>query len=292
MFSRFSAEQSAFGLPFVSSLKKFMTEEDIYGDDQYISEFHMKNNPALGLTLFEYVNMMSQKIFGEYTSGADRVLKQQMIHCEWMRVTLEALRIHKWFSSGVIYWMYNDCWAAAHGWSIVDYYVKPKPGYYAFKRAAQPVIASIEKKDNKLNVYCCNDSLEKISGKAKLYLYDFKADKNVWETDFDFGTEENSASKVYTIAYNDVEKFMTKTTILICDAETNLGNDRAFFVAKRFCDLDIEYSDVEIIDRNDDEITVKAKTFTPFVMLDEEMLLEDNCFMLKAGETRTVRFVK
>ena len=188
--------------------------------------------------------------------------------------------------------MYNDCWAAANGWAIVDYYVKPKPGYYAFKRAAQPVIASIEKKDNKLNVYCCNDSLEKISGKAKLYLYDFKADKNVWETDFDFGTEENSTSKVYTIAYNDVEKLMTKTTMLICDAETNLGNDRAFFVAKRFCDLDIEYSDVEIIDRNDDEITVKAKTFTPFVMLDEEMLLEDNCFMLKAGETRTVRFVK
>lgn len=292
MFSRFSAEQSAFGLPFVSSLKKFMTEEDIYGDDQTISEFHMKNNPDLGLTLFEYVNMMSQKIFGEYTSGADRVLKQQMVHCEWMRVTLEAHRIHKWFSSGVIYWMYNDCWAAANGWAIVDYYVKPKPGYYAFKRAAQPVIASIEKKNGELNVYCCNDSLERVNGTAKLYLYDFKADKNVWETEFYFGTEENSTSKVYTASYENIEKLMTKTTMLICDVDSNLGSDRAFFVAKRFCDLDIEYSDVDIVSRNDDEITVKAKTFTPFVMLDEEKLLEENCFMLKAGETKTVKFVK
>jgi beta-mannosidase len=292
MFSRFSAEQSAFGLPFVSSLRKFMTDEDIYGDDQYISEFHMKNNPDLGLTLFEYVNMMSQKIFGDYTSGADRVLKQQMVHCEWMRVTLEAHRTHKWFSSGVIYWMYNDCWAAANGWSIVDYYVKPKPGYYAFKRAAQPVIAAIEKRKDDLCVFCCNDSLEAVNGKAKLYLYDFKADKNVWEADFDFCTEENSTSKAYSVCYADVEKLMTSTTILICDAETNLGSDRAFFVAKRFCDLEIEYTDVEVISRTDNEITVKAKTFTPFVMLDEEKLLEDNCFMLKAGETRTVKFVK
>ena len=252
----------------------------------------MKNNPALGLTLFEYVNMMSQKIFGEYTSGADRVLKQQMIHCEWMRVTLEAHRIHKWFSSGVIYWMYNDCWAAANGWSIVDYYVKPKPGFYAFKRAAKALIASIEKKNDKINVYCCNDSLKEANGKAKLYLYDFKADKNLWEKEFDFGTDVNSSSAVFTCDYTEIEKLMTRTTILICDAETNIGNDRAFFVPKRFCDLDIEYTDVEILGRTDSEITVRAKTFTPFVMLDEEELLEDNCFMLKAGETRTVKFVK
>ena len=292
MFSRFSAEQSAFGLPFASSLKNFMTDEDIYGEDQYISEFHMKNNPDLGLTLFQYVNMMSQKIFGDYTDGKDRVLKQQMIHCEWMRVTLEAHRIHKWFSSGVIYWMYNDCWAAANGWSIVDYYVKPKPGFYAFKRAAQPIIASIEKKNDKINVYCCNDSLNVANGKAKLYLYDFKNDKNLWEAEFDFGTDVNSSSVVYTCDYAPIEKLMTKTTMLICDAETNIGADRAFFVPARFCDLDIEYKDVEIISRTDSEITVKAKTFTPFVMLDEEKILEDNCFMLKAGETRTVKFVK
>ena len=84
---------------------------------------------------------------------------------------------------------------------------------------------------------------------------------------------------------------MTKTTILICDAETNLGDDRAFFIPARFCDLDIEYTDVDVISRTDTEITVKAKTFTPFVMLDEEKVLEDNCFALKAGETRTVRFI-
>ena len=83
----------------------------------------------------------------------------------------------------------------------------------------------------------------------------------------------NSSSVVYTCDYAPIEKLMTKTTMLICDAETNIGVDRAFFVPVRFCDLDIEYKDVEIISRTDSEITVKAKTFTPFVMLDEEKMV-------------------
>ncbi len=291
MFSRFSAEQSAFGLAFASCLKKFMTDEDIYGEDQSISEFHMKNNPALGLTLFEYVNVMSKKIFGDYTDGYDRVRKQQMLQCEWIRVTFEAHRRNKWFSSGIIYWMYNDCWPAANGWSIVDYYANPKPAYYTFKRCAQPVVASIEEKNGSANVYVSNDALEACSGKGKLYLYDFKADKNVYEKEFSFDVAENIANKVYTCDYNEIVSKMTSTTVLICDVETNLGSDRAFFIKDRFCDLDIEYTDVEVLSRTDTEITVRAKEFTPYVMLDEEKLMEENCFMLKKGETKTVKFI-
>ena len=292
MFSRFSAEQAALGLPFVSTLRNFMTEEDIYGEDQYISEFHTKNNPGLDLSLFAYINIMAQKLFGNYVSGEDRVRKQQMLHCEWIRVTLEAHRIHKWFSSGIIYWMYNDCWPAANGWSIADYYAQPKPGFYAFKRASQPVIASLEKKNGKLNVYCCNDSLEKVTGTAKLYLYDFKANKNLWEADFPFGTDGNSTTIAYAFDYSEIEKQFTSTTVLICDVQTNLGKDRAFFVADRFCDLDLTYTDAEVIERSESQITVKGKEFIPFVMLDEGRLLEDNCFMLKAGETKTIRFAE
>ena len=292
MFSRFSAEQAALGLPFVSSLRKFMTEADILGEDQSISEFHTKNNPGLDLSLFAYINIMAQKLFGEYTDGEDRVRKQQMLHCEWIRVTLEAHRIHKWFSSGIIYWMYNDCWPAANGWSIVDYYARPKPGFYAFQRAAQPVIVSLEKKNGEWKVYCCNDSLEKVQGKAKLYLYDTKAEKNLWETEFVFEINANSSSVVYTEAHSEIERIATKQTVLICDATTNVGDDRAFLLNGKFCDLDLEYADAEIIGRTDTEITVRAKSFLPFVLLDEEKLLEENCFMLKAGETKTVRFVE
>jgi beta-mannosidase len=141
---RFNAEQGVLGMPFVSCLKKFMTEEDIFGDDTYMSEFHTKNNPGLPVrTIYGYVDIMSKKIFGDFKDGADRVLKMQMLQCEWVRLSLELARRNKWYSSGIIYWMYNDCWPAANGWSLVDYYANPKPSYYAFKRAAKPVMGFV-----------------------------------------------------------------------------------------------------------------------------------------------------
>lgn len=291
MYSRFSAEQAALGLPFVSSLRKFMTEEDIFGEDRTVSEFHTKNNPGLDLSLFEYINIMTRKLFGEYTDGKDRARKQQMLHCEWIRVTLEAHRIHKWFSSGILYWMYNDCWPAANGWSIVDYYARPKPAFYAFQRAAKPVIVSLEKKNGNILVHCCNDSLETVSGEGKLYLHDIHTGENLWESVFAIQTDVNSSAVVHTVPYSELRQMLTNGTVLICDAETNLGNDRAFFLEGRFCDLDLDYTEAEIISREAEEITVRAKSFTPFVLLDEEKLLEENCFMLKTGETKTVRFV-
>ncbi|MCQ2432267.1 MAG: hypothetical protein MJ175_06660, partial [Clostridia bacterium] len=74
--ARFPAEQPALGMPYVSSLEKFLDEEDIFGDDTAMSEYHTKNNPGLGsISLYGYIDRMAKGIFGGYTSGADRVKK-------------------------------------------------------------------------------------------------------------------------------------------------------------------------------------------------------------------------
>lgn len=287
--TRFSAEQAAFGLPFVSCLENFMTEEDIYGEDTSISEFHMKNNPALGsITLFDYVNLMAQKIFGEYTDGRDRILKQQMLHCEWIRLTLEAHRRNKWFSSGIIYWMFNDCWPAANGWSIVDYYANPKPGYYAFKRAAKPVIASLEQSAEKLNVYICNDSLSQTTGTAKVYLYDFMNDSEIWSREITYTIEANATGCIAAIDISEYHNLLNSHSILLCD----IDGDRAMLVDKRFKDLDLHYEPVEILESTDSYILVKAKEFQPYVMLDVPVTLEENCFVMKKNEICKINIIK
>ena len=287
-FARFSAEQAAFGLPFVSSLEKFMTEEDIFGEDTTISEFHMKNNPALGsITLFDYVNLMAQKIFGEYTDGQDRIRKQQMLHCEWMRLTFEAHRRNKWFSSGLLYWMFNDCWPAANGWSIIDYYAAPKPAYYMFKRCAKPAVVCLEERSGQISVYVSNDALEEAVGSGLLYLYDLKNNRNLSEMKFDFHVAANSAEKVFACEAEDI----LPNTIWLCDIECSLNNDRTLLVPKRFCDLDIRYADARIIRQSENEIEVTADEFQPYVMLDVPYLLEENCFTLKKGEKKIVRIL-
>lgn len=285
--TRFSVEQASLGMPFVSSLKRFMTDEDIFGSDTSVSEYHTKNNPCLEVTIFDSIMLMAEKLFGKYKDGADRVLKQQMLQCEWIRLSFELHRRNKWFTSGILYWMLNDCWPAANGWSIIDYYVQPKPAFYSFKRCAKPVLASIYEDDGRLKVNISNDALKAVNGSGKLYLYDFKNNTNALESCFEFSVEENSCADVYEADFGSVFEGTGSSVILICDIETDNGADRAFFVNRRFCDLDISYSAYSVTARGDDFIEVEARELSPYTIIDIPGL-EDNCFLLKKGEKRKI----
>ena len=97
--------------------------------------------------------------------------------------------------------MFNDCWPAANGWSIIDYYAMPKPAYYVFKRCAQPVLCCLTENDNKFEVRISNDTLKDANGKCKLYLYDFKKDSVLIEYNIKFTIEKNSSDTVYALDY-------------------------------------------------------------------------------------------
>ncbi|KAF2472597.1 glycoside hydrolase [Lindgomyces ingoldianus] len=46
---------------------------------------------------------------------------------------------------GVLVWQLNDCWPTM-SWAVVDYYLVPKPAYYAIKRAMAPVTIGVSRK--------------------------------------------------------------------------------------------------------------------------------------------------
>jgi beta-mannosidase len=239
------------------------------------------------VTLYGYVELLAQKIFGEFTSGEDRIRKMQMLQCEWIRLTLELYRRNKWFSSGILYWMYNDCWPAANGWSIVDYYAMPKPSYYMFKRCAKPVIASLEQEGTELRVYVCNDSLEPVSGTGKVYLYDFREDREVMATDFEYRVDANTSSRVLTVNYAAMSAQMTNSTVILCD----IPGDRAFLIPDRYQDLDLIYGEAKILEKTENSVTITADSFLPFAMVDVPAILDDNCMPLKKGEVKTLKMI-
>ena len=287
--SRFNAEQAAMGMSFASSLEKMMSPEDIWGNPAML-QYHTKSNPALlPYTLYGYTEQMSQKIFGRFLSGQDRLLKMQMLQCEWIRFSMELFRRNKWFSSGIIYWMYNDCWPAASGWSIVDYYARPKPAYYAFKRGAKPFLLSLTVTVGMLCVFGSNDSLKSTAGSGKLYLYDFKENRNILEKDFRFFLNENSAEQIFACSYGDFSGKMTASTVILCDAVSDINPDRTLYIPRRYADMDICYDKIKITADTDASVTVTAEEFTPFAIFDVPYLLEDNCFILKKGESRTIK---
>ncbi len=289
---RFTTEQPAIGMPFVSSLRKFMTDEDIFGADTTVSEYHTKNNPGLGaVTLYGYVDRMTRGIFGAYKDGADRIQKMQYLHCEWIRLSLELFRRHAWYSSGILYWMWNDCWPAANGWSMVDYYGCPKPGYYAFQRCAGPVMASIVPDDQgRTKVYVSVNGLTEAVGKLWLYRYNLVTGEEDCESGIYLRQKANGAA----VALDVPAIPMTNETVLLADVETDAGCDRAFALPPmhRYADMAVSLTDGKAVVVEEDEtgITLRADGAVPFAMVDVAGVYRGFGGFMKNGEVR--RFVR
>ena len=291
--SRFTPEQPAIGMPFVSSLLRFMTEEDILGDDVSISEYHTKNNPGLGeISLYGYVERLALGIFGPFRSGADRIRKMQLLQCEWIRLSLSLYRRNAWYSSGILYWMWNDCWPAANGWSMVDYYGRPKPSWYAFREAAAPFSLSI---------------LPDAGGKTKVFLSFFGADETAEGSGvlsryrISDGKEDLVIPFSFTIRAGESLPVLSlpsvelgKGSLLLADAETPRGRIRAFSLPDGVDYADAAFSlserDCEVLYEDSDSILVEGRETCPFVILDRpDSILSENLFFLKKGERRLIR---
>lgn len=289
--SRFCAEQPALGMPYVSSLRRFMTEEDIFGDDVSVSEYHTKNNPGLGeVTLYGYVDRLARGMFGDYRDGYDRVYKMQLLQCEWIRIMVELYRRHAWYSSGMIFWMFNDCWPAANSWSHVDYDGRPKPAYYTFARTAKPLIASVTEEEGEYRVYVSHRGTDSVSGHGYLYRYNIVTGSREPICDAAFDALENGSRLIAAVTADTVT--LDREHVLLFDLESSSGNDRAYFLPLAFGEMAFVSPTAEdpLYDISEDEHAyhVTARETIPVLLLDVPYRLSDNGMFICRGECITI----
>ena len=280
--ARFIAEEPQLGAASLSTLKKFMREEDILsGDGMWI--YHSKGNPALKTELFEYLSRFTQKMLGKFKNGADRLFKLRYVQHEWVRVVMEQFRRERALCSGIVFWMMNDCWPAASGWSLIDYYNKPKDAFYAFKRCAKPLTVSLDRENGILRVYASNDADREAIGRGRLSLLsqDGRSVARTWEIDVCCPAE--ATAEIFSLTDP-----ITDGGLFVFDLETDLGHDRSFYRAGA---LFIKPALVDCsVNEETQTVTVRASEYLQAVMLDGEAVFEDSCFPLLPGECRTVSY--
>lgn len=284
--SRFVVEAPTFGVCSPETMKYFMTEDDIYGDNCDVEIAHTRNNPNLNPGLYDYMTMFAQKVIGDFENADDKLRKLQFVQYEQVRNSLELYRRNKWFSAGILFWQLNDCWPTYGSWSLIDFYNFPKASYYAFKRASKGVVASILRENNVFKVYICNDMLSDVSGEMILRKVNKNSVVKEWKVSCECAA--NKSSIVFEISDGEVE--ITDDEVLICDAfgdRTILYNTNPAAFGHMGC--------YDVVTECDDKITVKAAELVTDVELKGEYIFEDNYFILLPGEERTIsreKFVK
>jgi len=282
--ARFVAEDPTMGAASLPSLRRFLTDEDIFGSDNTMWKYHTRTNPGLSLSIAECHNLITEKLLGSFTDGHDRLFKQKYIQYEWLRVTMEIFRRNKWFNSGVLYWMLADCWPAAGGWTFLDYYGMPKASFYAFQRTAAPLIASIDRTgEDAYTVYVANDTLSAYTAGLHLFTLDTKSD-----------TTETLEKRVVSAPANETVQAATvkcslkETEVLLCEMTFGNQTDRAFYKTGK---LPIVPTDrVKVIEKTKGSITVTADRYVHVVELEGDALFSDSYFSLLPGEVKTVTF--
>lgn len=288
--ARFIMEDPTMGAICNPSLLKMMTEDDIYGDDMSMWKYHTQSNPALKYHLFDYIDMFTSKVLGKYANGKDRYFKYKYIQYEWLRLSMERARREKWFCSGNMFWMVNECWPAAAGWSILDWYNMPKASFYAFKRTAQPVTVSVIENSGVYSVYVSNDTLK--YAPVSFSIKSLASDGKVTELMNDeYTVSVNSTDLVCMLS---ASAFPENTLAVIVDVydENRIPTDRSFVKNGALnlfpCD-DGDYA-VEFI--SDDTLKVTAHKYIHAFEAEGNAILSDNYFSLLPGESKLVTYRK
>ena len=112
-----------------------------------------KHTVAAGITK-HYVDAEGLKL-------TDYLLYAGAVQALMLGYSLEAIR-NKPECWGALFWMYNDCWGET-GWTIVDYYLRRKPSFYAVRRAFAPRRLILRAQGGEVVVTAHNDTAQDVT---------------------------------------------------------------------------------------------------------------------------------
>jgi beta-mannosidase len=136
---------------------------------------------------------------------------------EGLKLGIEHYRRRKFHCSGTLFWQWNDCWPGL-SWSVLDYYLFPKAGYFYAKRAYAPVLASFKEEVDGVSLWITNDTLEGFVDTVTVFHGDFSGRK-LYEEMLEVRVPANVSLKVKHFLFDELSTEVTTQAVIASEAK-------------------------------------------------------------------------
>jgi beta-mannosidase len=143
------------------SIKKYLAEADLNAWDNPVFDAHS----VMNVQYSGERGLFSEQLYFHHSSRFPDLPMEETFaafhdnHCELVKRYTEFLRRHQDLCGGVAFWMLNSAYTMMD-WSFVDYYLVPKPVFYAAKRANVVILPIVAVYEERLDFHVASDSLK------------------------------------------------------------------------------------------------------------------------------------
>ncbi|KAJ5810706.1 Glycoside hydrolase family 2 immunoglobulin-like beta-sandwich [Penicillium pulvis] len=148
---RFNSEFGMEAFPHMETIKSFSRNPKDHYPQSQVMDFH---NKADGHERRIATYLVENFRFSQGGSLEAHIYQTQAVQAETMMFGYRGWR-RQWgderHCGGALLWQLNDCWPTI-SWAIVDYFLRPKPAYYAVKRVLNPIAVGVQREHHDWSV--------------------------------------------------------------------------------------------------------------------------------------------
>lgn len=208
----------------------------------------------------------------------------------------------KRFCGGALVWQLNDCWPVT-SWSIVDYFLRKKPAYYAMRRVLAPVAVAVKRAHFDWSVV--HARVPK-SSDYELWVASNQPAELTATVELRFISVSTGDEIKKAIVKKDIKIVANGTTDVLAGTIDNINEEPHVLAARIWIDGEIVSRDVDWpqplkylsfedrgveVQRHGDTISIKARRPTKGLVFEERsgVLVDDSAIDVVPGDEQLVK---
>ncbi|KAH7128385.1 glycoside hydrolase superfamily [Dendryphion nanum] len=297
---RFNSEFGMEAFPHIDTIKYYCTDPTQLYPQSHMLDFHNKaDGHERRIATYLVENFRTQ------TNLEAFIHLTQLSQAEALMFGYRGWR-RQWgqkrFCGGALVWQLNDCWPVT-SWSIVDYFLRKKPAYYAMRRVLAPVAVAVKRahfdwsvvharvpKSSDYEVWVASQHGSELTATVELRFISVATGKEIKEK----------------LVKKDIKIVSNGTTDVLAGSIDNVSEEAHVLAARIWVDgvivsrdtdwpqplkyLDFEDRGVEVISRGE-EIVVRASKPTKGLVFEERagVLLNDSAIDVVPGDEQVIK---